>query len=162
MNSRRLSSSPKPDHLRRISRSACGRCSRPCGRTLVHSTRSTSVTPHFYWMWPICHRPHSAVKVKFTLIGLGDLMLFVRGTLLRLDRLADAVRGTTMSSTILICGAVDVVALVTDSCSRPWLAMGSRRHEGLALLDGGALARTRVGNPAGVRPRFREAAPEAY
>jgi hypothetical protein len=43
MNSRRLSSSPKPDHLRRISRSACGRCSRPCGRTLVHSTRSTSL-----------------------------------------------------------------------------------------------------------------------
>src|SRR6478752_10614296 len=45
--------------------------------------------------------------------------------------------------------------------SRPWLVMGSRCHEGLALLVGGALPRTRVGNCAGVRPRFREVAAEA-
>jgi hypothetical protein len=42
--------------------------------------------------------------------------------------------------------------------SRPWLAMGFRCHEGFALLDGGPLARIRVGNRAGVRPRFRDVA----
>jgi hypothetical protein len=37
---------------------------------------------------------------------------------------------------------------------RPWLAMGFRCHEGLGLLDGGPVARTRVDKCAGVRPRF--------
>src|SRR5262245_20935226 len=42
----------------------------------------------------------------------------------------------------------------TRRISRPWLAMGSRRHQSDGLLDGGPPARPGLTQRAGVRPRF--------
>src|SRR5262249_39898725 len=42
----------------------------------------------------------------------------------------------------------------TRGISRPWLALGSRRHQGVGLPDGGPPARPGLAQRAGVRPRF--------
>ena len=49
-----------------------------------------------------------------------------------------------------------------DATNLPTMAgHGLPMSEGFALLDGGTLARTRVGNRAGVRPQFRDVAAPA-